>query len=257
MLNAASYAKDANGQGTAVAPGSLVSIFGTFTGSLQADAATVPFGTSLGGVSVTFNGIAAPMRDVIPAASQLNVQVPFEVQATGSSSSSVNVVVTVNGIPSAPLAVPLAPIAPGIFTIPPTGAANAVLVFVDPADNIAKIAAPVSTSASIGLPAAPIPRGQAGYFYATGLGAMSPPVSDGDGGLGPPPQNYFAVTPIVLVGEITAEVDFAGQAPGYPGVNQINIVIPNGAPTGNAVPLQILTPDGKTLSAPGVTIAIR
>jgi uncharacterized protein (TIGR03437 family) len=49
----------------------------------------------------------------------------------------------------------------------------------------------------------------------------------------------------------------AAQAPGFPGVNQVNIVVPNNAPTGNNVPLQIQTVDGKITSTPGATIAIR
>ena len=63
--------------------------------------------------------------------------------------------------------------------------------------------------------------------------------------------------PTALVGGVPAQVTFAGQAPGYPGVNQINIVIPANAPTGNAVPLQLMSGDGKVLSTPGATIAIQ
>jgi uncharacterized protein (TIGR03437 family) len=136
------------------------------------------------------------------------------------------------------------PQAPGIFTVPPNGLGNAVLVFVDPADGIAKIAAPVTASASFGFPTAPIPRGQAGYFYATGLGVLSPPVTDGDGGEGKPVVTHYANPPAVLIGgtmtgAAQVTVQFAGQAPGFPGVDQINIVIPQGAPTGNAIPIQI------------------
>src|SRR5580700_9782804 len=92
VLNAASFAKDSSGHGTAVAPGSLVSIFGSFTGATMADASTIPFSPSLGGVTVTFNNIPATIRDVSPSGQFpfINAQVPFEIStATGS----VNVVV--------------------------------------------------------------------------------------------------------------------------------------------------------------------
>lgn len=255
VLNAASFTKDAAGHGTAVAPGSLVSVFGTFPGAVQADAATVPFGPTLGGVSVTFNNIPAPVRDVIPAANELNVQMPFGVVPTGPA-NTVNVVVTIAGLSSTPVAVPIVPAAPGIFTIPPTGLGNAVLVFTDPSDNVGKIAAPVSASATIGLPTAPVPRGSFAFFYATGLGALSPPVADGAGGIDKPPQTHFATNPIVMIGGFAASVQFAGQAPGFPGVNQINVIIPSNAPTGDAVPIQVKSSDGSVSSNVG-TIAIR
>ena len=149
--------------------------------------------------------------------------------------------------------------APGVFTVPPTGQANAVLVYVDPTDGIAKIAAPASQSALFSIPAAPIPRDTPGFFYATGLGILTPTITDGNAPILTDPNAvvHYATTPVVLIGGITAEVDFAGQAPGYPGVNQVNIVIPNGAPIGNAVPLQFQTQGGAIISTPGATIAVR
>ena len=71
------------------------------------------------------------------------------------------------------------------------------------------------------------------------------------------PASPAVATPTVLVGGITAPVLFAGQAPGYPGVNQINITIPANAPTGNDVPLQIQTADGSLTTRNLVTIAIK
>jgi uncharacterized protein (TIGR03437 family) len=256
---------DAAGYGNKVAPGSLVSIFGTFPGATQADFASLPFPVSLGQVTVTFSGIIAPIRDVIPASGQINVQVPFEAPLTPTqATTSNNVVVIANGIPSAAMAVPVAQQAPGIFTVPPNGLGNAVLVFVDPADGITKIAAPTAASATFGFPTAPIPRGTAGYFYATGLGVLSPPVADGDGGEEPPVVTHYAEPLNVLIGSVQtgavpATEQFAGQAPGFPGVNQINIVIPAGAPTGDAVPIQLQVQGGFTTGPVSnvATIAIR
>jgi uncharacterized protein (TIGR03437 family) len=253
VLNAGSFAKDSSGLGSPVAPGSLVTIFGSFPGATLADADTVPFSTSLGGVSVTFNGIPAPIRNVVPVGAFpfVNAQMPFGVQP-----GTATIVVTVNNVSSAPKPTPVVPAAPGLFTIPPDGQHNAVLVFVDPADGVAKIAAPAS--ANIGYPTGPIARGQSGFFYATGLGLVTPPVDDGDGGLKPPIVGHQAnSTPLVLIGGITAEVQFAGQAPGYPGVNQINIIIPNNAPTGDAVSIQVRTADGTVTSTAGATVAIK
>jgi uncharacterized protein (TIGR03437 family) len=39
---------------------------------------------------------------------------------------------------------------------------------------------------------------------------------------------------------------FAGLTPGYVGLYQINVVVPNGSPTGVLVPIYISTADGNT-----------
>ena len=255
VLNAASYAKNSSGSGSAVAPGSLIQIYSSLPGATQAVAVSAPFPISLGGVSVTFDGISAPIQSVFPSSTSavVNAQVPFEI--TGSSAT---MVLTVNGTPSAPVTVPVTPQAPGIFTVPPDGQHNAVFIYIDPTDNTAKVAAPASESNLFGIPAAPIPRGSSGFFYATGLGALAPPVADGAApGSTDTTLHNAALKPTALVGGIKAQVEFAGQAPGYPGVNQINIVIPGNAPTGNAVPLQLMSGDGKVLSTAGATIAVQ
>ncbi|MGD1098579.1 MAG: FG-GAP-like repeat-containing protein, partial [Bryobacteraceae bacterium] len=176
VINSASFAKDVTGRGSPVAPGSLVSIFGSFPGAVPQAAQTVPLPPSLGSVSVTFNGVPAPLSLVYPngAFPFITAQLPFGVLPGGQTAGTANVVVTVNGVASSPKTVSVTPAAPGIFTIPPTGLGNAVLVFSDPTDQIYKIAAPASASATFGYPTAPVPRGQPAYFYATGLGAMSP-----------------------------------------------------------------------------------
>jgi len=80
VLNAASFAKDANGNGTAVAPGSLVQIYGNFTGASPQSETSPGLPLTLGGVSVTFNSVSAPLSLVSPfgAFPFVNAQVPFE-----------------------------------------------------------------------------------------------------------------------------------------------------------------------------------
>ncbi|HTW66019.1 MAG TPA: choice-of-anchor tandem repeat GloVer-containing protein [Bryobacteraceae bacterium] len=238
VLNAASYAKDANGQGLSVAPGSLVQIYATLPGASAANATGVPLPTSLGGVSVTFGGTPAPVSAVAPTGAFpfVNAQVPFEVSAR----PPVDLVLTVNGVSSqGTWQVPVVPVGPGVFTTAANGLGQAILV------NLANL--------QIASPSNPIPRGGTAFFYATGLGALQPAVADGAAS----PASPAVATPTVLVGGITAPVIYAGQAPGYPGVNQINITIPQNTPTGNAVPLQIQTADGTLTTSNLVTIAIQ
>jgi uncharacterized protein (TIGR03437 family) len=256
IVNAASYAV-ANGNGAPVAPGALVAIFTSAFSATPATFTTASLPSSLSGVSVTFNGVTAPIVAVAPVGSSpyVSAQVPFEALASGQTSASVPVVLTVNGTPSAPVQEQIVSSQPGIFTIPPTGQGNGILVFRDPTDNVVKIAAP--TSANIGYPTAPIPPGTSAFFYATGLGAMTPAVTDGSGTC--PASNGECTAnsmPTVLIGGVPAQVGFAGQAPEFPGVFQINVTIPQSAPAGNSVPLVMIAPGGSVISN-SATVAIQ
>jgi uncharacterized protein (TIGR03437 family) len=201
-------------------------------------------------VSVTIGGTTAPLLNVIPAAGIINAQVPFEVAPNGNAS----VVITFNGVASAAQQVAIVPSAPGIFPLPP-GAGNAV--FVNLSDGT--IAAPESASESLGVQARPVKRGEKGLFYATGLGNLTPGIADGANDS--TTLHQANQVPIVWIGGVnkgvTAEVLFAGQAPQFPGVNQINIVVPESAPTGDAVPIELQSPDGGVISPIVATIAIR
>ncbi len=251
VLNAASFAKDASGNGQPVAPGSLVAIFTSALATSAASFATSSLPSSLSGVRVTFNGATAPIVNVTPGGAFpfVSAQVPFEVLSNGQTSTSATLVLTLNNVSSTPVQTPIVASAPGIFTIPATGQGNGILVFTDPADKVVKIAAPTAASAAIGSPTGPIPRGTNAFFYADGLGLMTPSVADGSGTCtasnGLCPAN---LTPSVLIGGITAQVSFAGQAPGFPGVYQINIMIPQNAPTGNSVSLIMKSSDGSLTS---------
>jgi uncharacterized protein (TIGR03437 family) len=250
IVNAASYA-EVNGAGSPVAPGALVAIFTSTLSATAANFSTATLPAMLGGVSVTFNGVPAPMVAVSPTGQYpyVSAQVPFEVSGT------VPVVITVNGTPSPAVQESIVPSQPGIFTIPATGQGNAILTFLNPATNQPAIAAPASSG--ITYPTAAIPRGTGGFFYVTGLGAMTPAVPDGSGTC--PAANGLCnanALPTVLVGGMSAHVAFAGQAPGFPGVFQVNITIPQSAPTGSAVSLVVTSADGSVTSNTA-TIAVQ
>jgi uncharacterized protein (TIGR03437 family) len=247
VLNAASFSKNAQGLGTAVAPGSLVAIFGSFPGATAASAASLPYTSSLGGVTVSFNGTLAPLQGVAPGGTYpfITAQVPFEMQP-----GTAQVVVTVNGQASQPVAAPIVAAGPGIFTDPANGQGNAILVYTA-ASGTATVAAPVN--AGLGFATAPIPRGTNGFFYATGLGVLTPPIGDGAGGIDGTTHEAM-LKPVVTIGGIATQVSYYGPS-GYPGVYQINITVPQNAPPGSAVPLVVTTPDGSVISSTA-TVAI-
>jgi uncharacterized protein (TIGR03437 family) len=88
-------------------------------------------------------------------------------------------------------------------------------------------------------------------ILATGLGAVTPTVADSAASLDA--LRHTVATPIVLVNGKQAQVPFSGLAPQFPGINQVNIIVPSGA-SGASVPLQIQM-NGIT-STNQVTIAV-
>jgi uncharacterized protein (TIGR03437 family) len=87
--------------------------------------------------------------------------------------------------------------------------------------------------------------GTAGEFvslFGTGLGPTF--LSNG--------VNYSLNTPSVYIGGVSAKVTFAGRAPGFAGLDQINVQIPAGLPTGNA---SVVLTNGNRASN-GVLLAI-
>src|SRR5262249_35916947 len=69
-----------------------------------------------------------------------------------------------------------------------------------------------------------VSAGQAIILYATGLGPTDPPAASGDPGAVSEPFKRVVNVPEVFIGEAPARVDFAGLAPGLPGVYQLNVV---------------------------------
>lgn len=240
VLNAASGVV-----GQPVTIGSLVSIFGSNLASGMAQADTIPLSTSLGGVSVQFvNGgttVNAPMLFVV--GSQVNVQVPWNL-VPPNATQNVNVVVNVGNVASPPAQVMIGPSSPGIF-------ATAAPDFRAIAQNVdGTLAQPAGSIA--GLTTHPVKVGDALIIYATGLGPVDNPPSDG----GIPPAGTLVNTltkPIVMVGGVSAQVLFSGLQPQFVGVNQVNIVVPN-VPAGDKVPLQLQM--GGITSPSSVTIAV-
>jgi uncharacterized protein (TIGR03437 family) len=259
VLNASSYS-------TTNPPGSLIVIFGVSmaggTGLLKAS--TTPLSMSLKNnsdtISVTVNGKAAPM--FYASNTQTSVQLPWEV-----SPGNASIVVTRNGTASAPQQMQVGQFSPGIFTLTQDGkgkalAFNAIPITVNGKPALA-IAQP--TGSVPGLPAVPAKANDHLLVYCTGLGPVAlvngKPIADGaapcalSGCKTTDVQRKTTTQPKVLVGGVSAKVEFSGLAPQFVGVYQLNFQVPTGVPTGDAVPLQIEIGNITTLD--NVTIAVQ
>jgi len=227
-----------------VAPGTLIAIFGT---NLTANGATADdtflgpdnrITTTLAGASVTVNGVAAPMLRAFPE--QLVAQMPTELTGIGTAT----IEATVGGQTSVSRTFNVDAITPGIISIPPsTGGQGAVLI-----SNTTTIAAPVgSIQGRTTRPAGP---GDFITIFCTGLGQVTPPVATGQ--LAPGQHDTVAPT-TVTIGGITTNAAFSGLAPGFAGLYQVDVQVPQGVSPGDAVPLLITV--GGTQSNT-VTIAV-
>jgi uncharacterized protein (TIGR03437 family) len=249
IVNAASFAG-----GAAVAPGSIVSIFGTNFASQLAGAPSTPgpLPTSLLGASITFNGTKAPMFFVAPG--QINAQVPFEV--TGSSAS---VQVTTPAGQSNIITVDIVPESPAIFTANASGVGQGVIVFA----NTVTLVGPIKT----GTDWRPAKTGDTLTLYVTGLGAVTPPINDGwnSCALSICAADFSNLTlrntvvrPVIKMGGVTVPdnlILYSGFTPAFAGLYQINLTIPAGITPSGQVPVVIQM--GNVSSPADVTIAMQ
>ena len=231
VVNGASFV-----QGQPVAPGSFVAIFGSNFGSgmTLANFNSLPLATNLAGATVSFNGVQAAIIGV--TGTQINAQVPWEALPAGAQTGQAQLVVTTSAGASAPATVQLTSAAPGLFSI-----------FTD-STGVARPAAYINADANLPWPSSvgfagyqtrPVKPNEVLILFATGLGVVNNQPADGGPGLVQAPYSTTPTNPVVLVGGVPAQVIFSGLSPQYPSLYQVAVIVPQGAPAGDAVPLQI------------------
>jgi uncharacterized protein (TIGR03437 family) len=194
VTNAASYAADA------LSPGSLITLFGINLAPVTVSARATPLPLSIADVSVTINDLTAPLLYVSPL--QINAQVPSAI-----SPGPAKIVVRVNGTFSTPLDISVRPAAPGIFT------------------DLEGQAAVLNRDNSRNSPQNPAAVGSFVSLYFTGQGPLAVPVEDG----APAPVGpviHAMLEASATVGGVPAEIQFAGLAPGFAGLAQMNLKVP-------------------------------
>jgi uncharacterized protein (TIGR03437 family) len=207
ITNAANYTPITN----AFAPGELVNLYGNFGASSQVDQ-VLPIPTTLSGVQVLVNGQVAPVYAA--GKNQISILIPYEL--AGQIFATFQVVV--NGSKSNSVTVYVDNSAPGVYSISQNGIGPGAILH----SNFSAV-----TDQS---PAKP---GETVQLFMTGLGPVTPQLADGVAAPDSPLSNSVQAADIVIVLEDGVDSpavlypSFAGLAPGFAGLYQVNFTLPD------------------------------
>ena len=237
VVNNASFAAGSN----PISPGAIAAVFGSHLdngtnvlfSSFGTDGKLV---TTLAGASVKINGEAAPIFYSTPG--QLGIQIPTDVAGVNAT-----IEVTVGGQTSTAQNVPIAPLSPGLFSTDQSGRGQGAILIA----NTNTLVAP--TGSIPGRDSRPATPGEFITIFCTGLGALTPPLATGEKGT----NNTTVDMPTVTIDGNPALLEFSGIAPGFVGLDQVNVQVPAGTRAADDIPV-VLTIGGKQSNT--VTIAV-
>ncbi len=216
-----------------IVPGSLATLFGVGLSEGISGTELAGGATSFNGTTIRIGGIAAPLLSITGSpAEQVNLQIPFEL----SSGQTTTIEVENNGTRKTVSGVPVFSAQPGIFEIPVAGGGTVGAV-------LQAISGQLVTEQN------PAQRGDILSMFFTGGGGLSQAV--GTGVLGPVPAPVIVNSVVVGVDDKGSTVLFAGYAPGFLGLYQVNFEIPQDAGCG-VKPLSIRV--GGSFSLPSSTV---
>lgn len=213
-------ANAAGGPAAPIAPGELISIYTEQLGPEKGVSATLDANgripSELAGTRVLING--SPIPILFTSAFQINAQVPYDVRPATLATMQV----IYNGVPSNRASIEVVSATPEIF--------------IDPNGRVAIALNQDGTRNGPGNAAMP---GTVITFFATGCGQTSPP---GRAGVPVEGAHPSLVEPVnVVVGGRRADVFFAGEVPGFIGLNQFNVRLGDAVAGGERTGLMTLT----------------
>ncbi len=229
VVNAASF-RPPDFPGGNVAAGGLISIFGQGLGpqaGVQAGQFPLPeeFGPLQTRVRINDQEFC---RLLYVSDAQINCQLPADLEG-----DRIRLRVESAQGQSDEIEIPLGPHGFGFFTMAGSGRGPVIAQnFVDAPDPQNRYRLNAGDN-----PARP---GQVIVLWGTGLGRTDPPTPAGEPAMG---QRPAVDQPEVFVGGVRAQVQYAGRAPGFAGLDQVQIVIPADVPEGCAVPIRLQQQD--------------
>jgi len=165
--------------------------------------------------SVTVQVAGEPATLFYAGASQINVLIPHDLRV----GAPVNIAVLENGVTAQTATMSTARATPALFTVSGSGTGQA---------------AALNQDNTVNSDSQPIMRGSVIVLYGTGYGA-----------------DAISVT----IGGEPSTVQFAGPAPNYPGLMQVNVTVPADLASSGDVGVTVAI--GETSSQPGVTITVQ
>lgn len=190
--------------GAPIAQGSLISIYGTqLAGSIET-AMGLPLETDLNDVEVAIGTTSLPLLYVSPT--QINAIIPYDLPANSSTALVVQRGLT--STLSAVVPIQISETQPAVFSI---------------LDQNNQLLGPHN----------PTKAGNIVIIYCTGLGPVTGGVSAGTAAPSSPPATTTNLVSVTIGGE-PASVEFSGLAPGFTGLYQLNVLVPQ-VQSGDAV----------------------
>jgi uncharacterized protein (TIGR03437 family) len=202
-----------------IAPGAFISIYGENLAAATSIESSATYPTSLGSVQVFLDGEPLPLY--FTANKQIDAIVPFDIEPNTSPQ-----LVVQNGTAlSTPEPVNVVAASPGVFTQNQSGTGPGAILNV-----------PVKGTPGLNTPANPATGGDVLEIFCTGLGQVSPAATAGTPA-STTTLSHTANTVMATIGGQDAQVAFAGLAPGFVGLYQVNAVVPAGIAPSSSVPL--------------------
>jgi uncharacterized protein (TIGR03437 family) len=188
-----------------------VSIYGDKLAATSATAASLPLPTTLAGIGASItdaSGVQTPLPLFYAGPSQINAEIP-------ESASLGPAVITIN-TPSGPVGSPvvLNPVAPAVFVANQSGTGVAAAILVTNQSDGSQTAAeifnsPCAAGSCVGIPLDVSAGESALELFGTGI------------------QNRASLSDVtVMIGGQTLAAAYAGPAPGFTGLDQVNVLLP-------------------------------
>lgn len=196
-------------------PGALTTLFSENLINQDATflAPAIPLPTSLGGFQLRINGVLVPLLAVLR--NQVNFQAPWNLSPGSTARLEFG---------SSRLDIPVLPLQPGLFGV-------------------------IIRGRDFALETGPLVRGESYILYATGLGPFTQAVETGAALPGASPLQANVA---LRLGEVPCPLDYAGAAPGFVGLVQLNFRVPSDAPLGP----QSLTVTANSAVSPALSVSV-
>ena len=196
--------------GAALAPGTIVEIYGKGLASSTASPGSLPLPQSFNGTFVTIGGLQAPLDFL--SSGQLDALIPFEL----TPNQQYAILVSANNAFTLPDLLDIVPVQPEV-----AGLGDGHIIAQHGADY---------SLVDANHPAKP---GEILIIYLLGMGATNPGVASGNAAPSSAPLAQVTNPATITVAGLNAPVAFAGLTPGLAGLYQIDFMVPNEAPSGD------------------------